>query len=89
MEKDRLSRQLAVILHADIVGSTSLVQKNETVANERIQTAFRNLSRTIAIYGGLTHEIRGDALVAEFERTSDAVAAALAFQVTNSERYAY
>jgi class 3 adenylate cyclase len=36
MEKDRLSRKLAVILHADVVGSTSLVQHNETLANERI-----------------------------------------------------
>ena len=85
MKKDPLSRKLAVILHADIVGSTLLVQKNETVAHERIQTTFQNFSKTIASYGGLTHEVRGDALVAEFERTSDAVAAALAFQAVNGE----
>jgi len=85
VEKDPLSRKLAVILHADIVGSTLLVQKNETVAHERIRTSFQNLSKTINNYGGLTHEVRGDALVAEFERTSDAVAAALAFQVINDE----
>jgi len=85
MERDQLSRKLAVILHADVVGSTSLVQINETLAHERIQTAFRNFSETIRTYGGLAHEIRGDALVAEFERASDAVAAALAFQVLNEE----
>jgi adenylate cyclase len=85
MEKDHLSRKLAVILHADVVGSTSLVQLNETLAHERIQAAFNNFSETIAAYGGIAHEIRGDALVAEFERASDAVAAALAFQVLNGE----
>jgi len=83
MEKEHLSRKLAVILHADVVGSTSLVHENETFAHERIQTTFHNFSETIKSYGGNTREIRGDALVAEFERTSDAVTAALAFQALN------
>ena len=86
MEKDRLSRKLAVILHADVVGSTALVQRNETLAHERIQTVFNNFSETIKSYGGETREIRGDALVAEFNRASDSVSAALAFQVLNEER---
>ena len=85
MEKEHLSRKLAVILHADVVGSTSLVQKNETLAHERIQAAFHQFSETINSYGGVTRELRGDALVAEFDRASDAVAAALAFQVSNGE----
>jgi TolB-like protein len=83
MEKDQLSRKLAVILHADVVGSTLLVQQNETLAHERIQAAFNYFSETIKNYGGITRELRGDALVAEFERASDAVPAALAFQVLN------
>ena len=85
MEKDHLSRKLAVILHADVVGSTSLVQKNETLAHERIQSAFHQFSETINSYGGMTRELRGDALVAEFDRASDAVTAALAFQDLNEE----
>lgn len=85
MEKDQLTRQLAVILHADIVGSTALVQKNETLAHERIQAVFHQFSETIDAYGGITRELRGDALVAEFERTSDAVTAALAFQSQNGK----
>jgi adenylate cyclase len=80
------SRKLAVLLHADVVGSTSLVQKNESIAHERIQVAFARLSKTIEGYGGATHEIRGDALVAEFPRASDAVCAALAFQAENIEQ---
>jgi adenylate cyclase len=83
MEKDQLSRKLAVILHADVVGSTSLVQKDERLAHERIQAAFQQFSELIKTYGGIAREIRGDALVAEFDRASDAVTAALAFQVLN------
>ena len=85
MAKEQLSRKLAVILHADVVGSTSLVQKNETLAHERIQAVFHQFSETINSYGGITRELRGDALVAEFERASDAVPAALAFQAINGE----
>ncbi len=85
MEKDHLNRKLAVILHADVVSSTSLVQQNETLAHERIQSVFHNFSETIKAYGGITRELRGDALLAEFERASDAVPAALAFQVINGE----
>jgi len=81
--KSRLSRKLAVILHADVVGSTVLVQKNESLAHERIHFAFERLSDTITSYGGIAREIRGDALVAEFNRASDAVNAALAFQQAN------
>ena len=85
MVKEQLSRKLAVILHADVVGSTSLVHRNETLAHERIQAVFQQFSETINSYGGITRELRGDALLAEFERASDAVPAALAFQVINGE----
>jgi TolB-like protein/class 3 adenylate cyclase len=83
MEKDQLSRKLAVILHADVVGSTSLVQKNETLAHERITSAFQSFSEIIQQYGGQVHEIRGDAILAEFARASDADCATLAFQQEN------
>ena len=85
MEKDYLLRKLVVILHADVVGSTMLVQQNETLAHTRIQDTFQRFSETIKDYGGIAHEIRGDALVAEFERASDALAAALAYQAANTE----
>ena len=86
MAKDRLTRKLAVILHADVVGSTALVQQNESLAHERIRAVFNRFSEVIKSYGGVTHELRGDALVAEFERASDAVTASIAFQDANSVR---
>jgi len=80
MAKGDLSGKLAVILHADVAGSTQLVQRDEQLAHERIQDAFRRFSVTIEKYHGRVQELRGDALLAEFERASDAVTAALAFQ---------
>jgi TolB-like protein/class 3 adenylate cyclase len=77
--------KLAVILHADVVGSTALVQRDERIAHDRIQDAFQRFSQTIERYGGVPHEIRGDALLAECNRASDAVSAALAFQAANTE----
>ena len=85
MDKDQLSRKLAVILHADVVGSTTLVQQNETLAHERIQGAFNRFSEIINSYSGITRELRGDAILAEFDRASDAVSAALAFQISNRD----
>ena len=35
------TRKLAVILHADVVDTTTLVQKDGTLAHERIQDGFR------------------------------------------------
>jgi adenylate cyclase len=78
------TRKLAVLLHADVIGSTALVQLNETVAHERIRDAFQRFAEIITVHNGIAHEIRGDALVAEFSRASDAVTAALEFQSANT-----
>lgn len=77
-------RKLTAILHADVVGSTALVQLNETLAHERIRDTFQRFSEAISSYGGIAHEIRGDALLAGFTRASDAVGASLAFQAANA-----
>ncbi len=84
MAKDRLSGKLAVILHADVVGSTALVQQDKELAHERIQDTFQRFCDTIEKYKGHVLELRGDALLAEFERASDAVTAALSFQVDHA-----
>ncbi len=82
--EERQPRKLAVILHADVVGSTTLVQRDESLAHERILDAFHRFSGTIESYNGHPLELRGDALVAEFNRASDAVEASLAFQAENT-----
>ena len=84
MVTEHSNRELAVILHADVMGSTALVQRNETIAHERIRDAFRRFAETISAYGGTPHEVRGDALLATFSRASDAVSASLSFQIGNA-----
>jgi class 3 adenylate cyclase len=81
MAKESIAGTLAVILHADIAGSTALVQEDKELAHERIQDTFRRFSTTIEKYQGHVLELRGDALLAEFKRASDAVSAALSFQI--------
>jgi adenylate cyclase len=85
MAESRRSGKLAVILHADVAGSTMLVQQDEHLAHERIQDTFRRFGNTISKYHGQVRELRGDALLAEFERASDAVTAALAFQADQAD----
>lgn len=89
MAEKRRSGKLAVILHADIAGSTSLVHQDEHLAHERIQDAFQRCGEIIRKYHGHVRELRGDAVLAEFGRASDGVSAALAFQsmqVTHNEQ---
>ena len=80
MATGRLSGKLAVILHADVVGSTELVRRDEQTAHARIRETFVRFGDVITRYRGQVRELRGDALLAEFERASDAVTATLAFQ---------
>ena len=84
MAENRLSGKLAVILHADVASSTALVQQDKQLAHERIQDTFRRFSDTIEKYQGQVLELRGDALLAEFEHAYDAVSAALSFQVDHA-----
>jgi TolB-like protein/class 3 adenylate cyclase/Flp pilus assembly protein TadD len=88
MVEHRPSSKLAVILHADIAGSTALVQQDEHLAHERIQDTFQRFSNTIAQYQGHVRELRGDALLAEFDRASAAVTATLAFQADQADHNA-
>lgn len=85
MPENRQPGKLVVILHADVAGSTRLVQQDEHIAHERIQDTFRRLGDTIDRYHGHVRELRGDALLAEFDRASDAVSASLAFQANQAE----
>jgi TolB-like protein/class 3 adenylate cyclase len=85
MAETRGSAKLAVILHADIAGSTALVQQDEHLAHQRIQDTFQRFGDTITQYHGHVRELRGDALLAEFDRASAAVTATLAFQINQAK----
>jgi class 3 adenylate cyclase len=70
----RLPSKFTFILHADFAGSTALVQQDEELAHRRIQDSFRRFGDITARYNGHVRELPGDALLAEFERASDAAA---------------
>jgi class 3 adenylate cyclase/mono/diheme cytochrome c family protein len=80
--------KLAVILHADVCGSTDLLHQNEVLAHTRIKESFRRLGAVVTSYHGQVCELRGDAMVAQFGRASDAVVAAMAFQEHQSTHIA-
>jgi TolB-like protein/Tfp pilus assembly protein PilF/rhodanese-related sulfurtransferase len=61
-----------------------LVHQEKQLAHERIRDSFQRFSNVIEKYHGEVLELRGDALLASFERGSDAVSAALAFQADHS-----
>lgn len=44
MADPEVSPKLAVIVYADVAGSTALVQRNETLAHQRINDAFQQFS---------------------------------------------
>jgi class 3 adenylate cyclase len=85
MVNQRRAGKLVVLLHADVAGSTELVNQDEHLAHERIRDSFRRFGETISQYNGQVHGIWGDALMAEFERSSDALTAAIAFQIDHAE----
>ena len=82
------SGKLTVILHADDADSTTLVRLDEDLAHQRIQDSFRRIGEAIARIHGHVRELRGDALLAGFERASDAVPTALAFQADQADHIA-
>jgi class 3 adenylate cyclase len=45
-----VSHTLVVILHADVAGSTALVQQDEVLAHTRLTDAFHHLALTIEDY---------------------------------------
>lgn len=61
--RGNLSRKMASIVHADVTGSTALVQLDEALAHEWINESFSRFSQSIEQYGGTVHELRGDELV--------------------------
>ncbi len=82
-QRQEVTSKLAVLLHADVVDSTALVRADESRAHRRIRDGFNRFSEIIVAHGGTALEIRGDALVADFSRASDALNAAWSFQQTN------
>ncbi|MCH9671160.1 MAG: adenylate/guanylate cyclase domain-containing protein, partial [Gammaproteobacteria bacterium] len=80
MEVRRRSRELAVVVHADVAGYSGLMEIDEDVAHARVTDYFDVVEIVLRDYGGSILEKRGDAILVDFKSASPAVAAALRAQ---------
>jgi adenylate cyclase len=84
-----MERKLAAILAADVVGYTSLMERNEADTFERLQAHRKEVFEPeIARHHGQIFKLMGDGLLAEFGSVVDAVECAVALQRSMAERNA-
>jgi class 3 adenylate cyclase/tetratricopeptide (TPR) repeat protein len=84
----RQERKLATVLFADVVGFTSLAERNDhEVVARMVDAAFRELASVVTAHGGTIDKYMGDSLMAVFgvptahdDDAERAVAAALAMR---------
>src|SRR5262245_27632990 len=78
---DRSSRRkLSAILSADVVGYSRLMAADEAATVETLKAYRDIITRLVARHGGRVVNTPGDALLAEFSRWVEAVAAAIEIQ---------
>lgn len=83
----QLPRRLAAILVADVVGSSRLIETDETWALSAIHEALsRTLATTAAQHGGRLIKTTGDGALFEFASPVEAVRCAFAVQESLNER---
>jgi adenylate cyclase len=82
-----MERKLAAILAADVVGYTSLMERNEADTFERLRVYRKELFEPeIARHHGRIFKLMGDGLLAEFASVVDAVECAIVLQRGMAER---
>lgn len=80
MKQKESGRHLAVILFTDIVGYTTLMQRNETQALAAVRRHQQTLERLIPEYEGEIYQYYGDGSMSIFTSAIQAVSCALAIQ---------
>ena len=84
-----MDRKLAAILAADVVGYTSLMERDEKGTHERLTAGRKELFEPeIARHHGRVFKLMGDGLLAEFGSVVDAVECAVSLQRGLAERNA-
>ena len=76
-----VSRQLAAIMFADIVGYTAMMQEDEGVAVLVRRKLQKKLEEEVSIHNGRILEWSGDGALCSFSSTIESVKAALAIQL--------
>jgi adenylate cyclase len=84
-----MDRKLAAILAADVVGYSTLMERDERGTFERLRAGRKELFEPeIALHHGRIFKLMGDGLLAEFSSVVDAVECAVSLQRGLSERNA-
>jgi class 3 adenylate cyclase len=89
VSEERVTRRLAAILAADVVGYSRLMGRDEHGTLTRLKAhRTQHLEPALARYGGRLVKLTGDGALVEFGSAVDALAAAIAFQqaVTEANR---
>jgi len=79
-------RKLATILAADVVGFSSMMDKNEVLTLENLKSCRNLVDPIIVEYGGRIFHTAGDSVIAEFASPVSSVDAAIEFQKVLAER---
>ena len=74
------NRRLAAILFTDVVGFTSMMQKDEKAAIQTIRRHNKVLEKWAAVYNGEVLNFFGDGCLCAFNSATEAVTAAMAVQ---------
>ena len=80
MSTKQLPRKLSAILYADVAGYSRLTGEDEEGTHRQLSASLDLLSRTVASYGGRVVHYAGDAVLAEFDTATAALACAVAAQ---------
>ena len=78
--EERLPRKLAAILHADVVGYSRLASEDEDATHRSLKESLQLISKVVTSYHGRVVNTAGDAVLAMFEASVDALSCAVAIQ---------
>ncbi len=81
--KSRRVVEDAVLVHIDIVGSTTMVRESMENAHRKIHFQYARIEKICQSYHGHSLEVRGDAVLFLFQDAAKALRAALEIQRTN------
>ena len=83
-----MERRLSVIMSADLVGFTRLMERDEAGTWTQLSTLRKELiDPTLMDRGGVIFKTTGDGMLAEFKNSIDAIEATVAVQSAVYERY--
>ena len=86
MSEERAQRKVTVILAADVVGYSTMMETNEEQTLKNLKACREIIDSLISEYHGRIFNTAGDSVIAEFQSAVDAVVCSSEFQKTLKKR---